>query len=138
MTGLGGIAPSSCGQTLPTAARVRKRREFLEIQRVGRRHPTRHFLVVQAWGGDSPARLGITVTRKIGNSVQRNRVKRAVREVFRRSRSLLPGGVSLVVIARDGSAALGGRTVEAELEPVLLRIAQEGRQRRPAESRCPD
>lgn len=71
----------------------------------------------------APARLGVTVTRKIGGAVERNRVKRAVREVFRRCRSSLPEGATLVVIARDGAAGLGGGEIARELTPVLARLA---------------
>jgi ribonuclease P protein component len=105
---------------------VRKRREFLEIQRVGRRVPTRHFLVVHVpRGEDAPARLGITVTRKIGIAVVRNRVKRAVREAFRRERSAFAGGVDLVVIARDGAGRLAPGAIGAELRNAWRAVVPE-------------
>ena len=78
-----GSTPGSRTCGVPKEARVRKRREFLQIQNAGRRVATRHFLVVYACSGDGPPRLGITVTKKIGNAVARNRIKRAVREAFR-------------------------------------------------------
>ena len=118
---MGGHTDSSRSQSFPTIARVRKRREFQSIQRLGRRHPTRHFLVVQSMG-DGAARLGITVTRKIGTAVERNRVKRAVREAFRRRRARLPRGLVLVVIARDGAAMLGAVRTAEELAPILQRL----------------
>lgn len=74
--------------------------------------------------GAPTARLGITVTRKIGNAVHRNRVKRSVREAFRKKRGILPEGISLVVIARDGSPRLAAREVEAELEPVFRQLCE--------------
>ena len=53
------------------------------------------------------SRLGVTVSRRIGNAVARNRVKRRVRECFRKViRDRLPAGTSIVVIARGGAAAL--------------------------------
>lgn len=48
-----------------------------------------------------PARLGITVTRKVGTAVVRNRAKRLVREAFRHLPGLLPDGVDMVVIVRS-------------------------------------
>lgn len=58
-------------------------------------------------------RLGITVSRRVGGAVVRNRVKRLVREVFRRHRDGIPRGDS-VVIARTGAGGLsyGGASEE--------------------------
>lgn len=117
--------PSPQPQTLPRSARVRKRREFLGIQASGRRMPTRHFLVLAAPGPWPCARLGVTVTKRIGNAVVRNRVKRSVREAFRHARAALRPGLSIVVVARDGSARLDGRGTAAELAPILAALAAE-------------
>jgi len=62
------------------------------------------------------------VTRKVGNSVARNHIKRRVREAFRRRRDQLPGGYSLVVIARDGSPGLDALATALELGPVFDRL----------------
>lgn len=115
-------APVACLQNLPKLARVRRRKDFLAIQSRARRHPTRHFLVLVARDGSPAARLGITVTRKVGNSVARNHIKRRVREAFRRRRDQLPGGYSLVVIARDGSPGLDALATALELGPVFDRL----------------
>lgn len=73
----------------------------------------RHFIVFvspRASGsgqgpiGVPPTRLGITVTRKIGNAVVRNRIKRLVREVFRQNRTRLPEGLDLVWVAKQQAA----------------------------------
>lgn len=65
-----------------------------------------------------PARLGITATRKIGGAVQRNRIKRVVREAFRLGPDRLPHGVDLVVIAKAGAHELGLADVVAEWDAV--------------------
>lgn len=114
-------ATSSRAQTLPKAARVRKRGDFLSIQNGGKRLPTRHFLLVHRPGRYGDARLGITVTKKIGGAVTRNRVKRSVREAFRQVRRTLPP-LDLVVVARKGSGALGPHAVAEEIQPALRRL----------------
>lgn len=58
-------------------------------------------------------RIGLTVSRRVGNAVLRNRIKRRVREWFRMHREELPRGVDLVVIARRGAAELGSRELTA-------------------------
>ena len=62
------------------------------------------------------SRLGVTVSRRIGNAVIRNRVKRRVREIFRgRIRDALARGTSLVVIARAGAGRLATASITDEL-----------------------
>jgi ribonuclease P protein component len=72
---------------------------------------------------EAPARLGLTVSQKVGNAVRRNRVKRLVREVFRRERALFPRGAELVVIAKAGTRVDAFDAVRAEIAqaaPALL------------------
>ena len=74
-----------------------------------------------AAGSDATrSRLGITVSRKVGPAVTRNRVKRHVREWFRGSRKKLQAGIDLVVIGRSVAAGLSGR----ETQGVLCRLAR--------------
>lgn len=115
--------------------RIRKRRDFLRVQAEGKRATSQHFVLLVAArrpDRDCPrpraasSRLGIVVTRKIGNAVQRNRIKRVCREVFRQWPSFVPEGVDLVVIARGAAHELGMRDVKREWErarPSLLRHA---------------
>jgi len=69
-------------------------------------------------------RLGLVVSRRVGGAVVRNRVKRVVREWFRRHRSLLPKGVDLVVIARSDAADLGTDAAWAELATLAGKAAR--------------
>jgi ribonuclease P protein component len=59
-------------------------------------------------------RLGVTVTRKIGGAVLRNRVKRVLRDVFRRHRGELVPALDLVVNARPGIEATRSNSLETE------------------------
>jgi ribonuclease P protein component len=60
-------------------------------------------------GGDEPPRLGLSVSRKVGGAVQRNSVKRLLREAFAIECERLPIGSDAVVIARTGAGELAER-----------------------------
>jgi ribonuclease P protein component len=99
--------------------RIRRRSDFLRVQGVGQRTSTAHFvLLVAAREAPSCARVGFVVTRKVGNAVQRNRVKRVCRECFRTWPDLVPDGIDLVIIARSRADELGLAEVRAEWERV--------------------
>jgi ribonuclease P protein component len=83
--------------------RLRKRFEFRRLRDVARRVHTRSFVLLIARSQQPQSRLGITVSRQVGNAVRRNRVKRLLREAFRQQRSLFPDACDLVVIAKSGS-----------------------------------
>ena len=105
----------------PKNRRVRKRSEFLRIQETGSRITLPSAIVlVTARSDDGPPRLGITVTRKFGNAVARNRAKRLFRELFRQAYELLPRGVDFVVIPKTSVA---GTLSLAELREEWARAA---------------
>lgn len=70
------------------------------MQRSGVKHHTRFFLVFVAPSRLPATRLGVTVTRKVGKAVKRNRIKRLVREAFRREHHALPSGLDMVWVAK--------------------------------------
>lgn len=114
----------SRAQTLPRKARLRKRRDFLALRRRGQRSRTPHFLIVRDQDTPEPTRLGITVTKKIGCAVVRNRIKRGVREAFRRLRHDLPAHMTILVIAQRGAGELNSGAVANEIRAALL-VGQE-------------
>ena len=96
------------------------------MQAIGQRASSAHFVLLVAAREALPncARLGIVVTRKVGNAVQRNRIKRVCRECFRTWPDFVPEGIDLVVIARQGASELGLAGVRGEWErarPSLLK-----------------
>ena len=75
-------------------------------------------------GPKAPARLGLVVSRKVGTAVKRNKIKRWVREWFRRA-SGLPSGVDLVVIAKPGAGERGYAAIWADLAFLTAAIVPE-------------
>jgi ribonuclease P protein component len=87
--------------------------------------------VVALYQGQSEARLGCAISRRVGNAVVRNRIRRLVREMFRRLKSTLPA-VDVVVIANPAAAELsraGLAAVVAELEAPLREAAKKAEKR---------
>lgn len=110
----------------PRRFRLSRRREFLRVQRAGRKLHTRHFLVFvlprEREELVEPPRVGITVTRKVAHAVGRNRIKRLVREAFRRARSELPPGIDLVWVAKRDAATITYPEIVAEMGDVVARL----------------
>lgn len=104
-------------ETFRPSDRVKRRVDFRRIQGTGRKIHTLHFvLAVLPREEGGPTRLGITVTRKVATAVGRNRVKRVMREVFRRHRELFPEACDVVAIAKGGASRLGFHEVRREIE----------------------
>jgi ribonuclease P protein component len=99
-----------------------RRADFLRATRHGRRVETGYFRVFILKRGDHGAtRLGVTVTRKVGKAVRRNRIKRLVREWFRR-RGYEMGSCDLIVIAkREFPEKLRQQDVQLDLDQGLAR-----------------
>jgi ribonuclease P protein component len=90
--------------------RLTRSADFERVYRQGRSQANRH-LVVHAFpraGGGEP-RVGVSVSRKVGGSVERNRVKRVLREALTEEQASLPAGSDIVVVARPPARELAER-----------------------------
>ena len=120
---VGVSAPSAATGRLTT---ITKRRDFLAANR-GRRAPMPGFvLLVRPRGdGDAGMRVGFTVTRKVGNAVVRNRMKRRLRAL---SRELLPTagipGADHILIGREGGIERDFALLRSELGKALAKVAR--------------
>ncbi|WP_435050919.1 ribonuclease P protein component [Desulfosarcina widdelii] len=83
----------------------------------GKRHYSDHFIIISRKNQIFRSRLGVTVSKKVGKAVIRNKIKRLVRETFRLNRNRLPEQVDLNVIAK----ASAGKTEVEELQKNLMR-----------------
>lgn len=104
-------------------ARLRQASEFRAVFRRGRKFVRPGFVLIAASGPRSEARLGLALAkRRIAKSVDRNRVKRVIRESFRYARASL-GAVDIVVLARSRTGGLPNAELFRQLEALWPEVA---------------
>jgi len=104
----------------PGIFRLRKTWEYQLVKQMGCKFYTPHFVLLVSDNKINNSRLGVTVSRRIGNAVQRNRLKRITREFFRTRIHLFSGLKDYSVIARRGAAQLTFLEVNVELKKVFF------------------
>ena len=107
---------------LPRDARVRRAGDFAALRQASGRLGGRCFSVRWRPNGLDHARLGLAVSKRVSKrAVERNRIKRLVRESFRRARLHMPP-IDLVVRAREAAAGVPGSELLAEIDALWRRL----------------
>jgi ribonuclease P protein component len=112
-------------QGISKAMRLQRRADYLHVQEGGLKVHGRHLLALarRRERADQQGRLGLTVTKKVGNAVVRNRIRRLVRE-WMRIHGWIPAGWDVVLVAKDSAARQGHASDFApDLERLLHRLA---------------
>jgi ribonuclease P protein component len=99
--------------------RICRRADFQRIYREGAKYQSRYFRASVCPNGLPCRRLGITVGKNVGSAVQRNRLKRLIREFFRLNKEGLPSSSDLVITAKEGAAKLNFWRLSEELKGLL-------------------
>ena len=109
-------------ETFPAEYRLRHPAEFRRVFDRRRSVSDDKLIVYACENLQAHSRLGLSVSRKVGGAVARNRWKRLIREAFRRSRGQLPGGLDFVVIPRR-RRNVDGEMVQDSLRVLAKRVA---------------
>lgn len=111
------------GDRFPRERRMRRPAEFARVYALRQSAGDAALLAFGAANDVGTTRLGLSVSRKFGSAVRRNRYKRLLREAFRLSYAELPAGLDLIVIPRQGfEPELGA--YRAALPSLAWRIAR--------------
>ncbi|WP_226683782.1 ribonuclease P protein component [Sutcliffiella horikoshii] len=103
--------------------RIKKNKEFQHVFQKGKSMANRQFVIYAVQKADQPVfRIGLSVSKKIGNAVTRNRIKRLVRQAVHEIKEQLPGGVDIVIIARKPAADMSLEEVKKSLQHVIRKL----------------
>jgi ribonuclease P protein component len=120
-------ADNAAGERFLPHERLRRRADYLRCYRTGRRRAGALVMLYIAANSSGHPRMGVTATRKVGNSVMRHRLKRWIKEIYRRwpERSRL-AAVDLVVHLKPEAKTAGHGEMEHDLLELLLSLARSG------------
>ncbi len=110
-------------ETFQASQRVRKQSEFDRVYSENGHAADQTLVVRGCLNGLSHPRLGLSVSRRVGNAVVRNRWKRRIREAFRTQQDQIPVGLDLVVRPRKG-AMLSSKAIRKSLPMLAVKIAK--------------
>ena len=112
--------------SFPPESRLHNSSQFSAVWQEGCKYHTAHLILIAAPGLTPRTRLGITVSRKVGNAVCRNRIKRWTREYFRRHRACLTPPVDVNVVAKRHAGILSHDELDQELRSAFARLEADG------------
>lgn len=101
--------------------RLLKPEDFARVRKLGKRHFTRSFTIYLLPNGLDRARLGLSVSARIGNAVVRNRIKRLLREYFRLHKRSFPESVDIHISVKSGQHIKRYGDAEEELKAIFIK-----------------
>ena len=94
---------------------LKTKRQFQSVSKNGKSYANKYLVMYIMENGTGRNRIGISVSKKVGNSVVRHRVTRLVRESYRRHEAVFDSGLDIVVVARKAAAPVGYSGIEEAL-----------------------
>ena len=103
-------------------ASLKKNYEFKRLYNKGKSAASQCVVVYCRRNGSAGNRLGVTVSTKIGGAVQRNRIRRRLKEIYRLNEWSLSPGYDIVIVARMKSRFVGYRELESSVLPLFRKL----------------
>lgn len=99
---------------------LKKNRQFQSVYKNGKSYANKYLVMYIRENGTERNRIGISVSKKVGNSVVRHRITRLVRESYRLQEAVFNSGLDIVVVARQGAASVD----YFEIKEALLQLGR--------------
>lgn len=99
---------------------LRKNHQFQLVYKTGKSYANRYLVMYVRENGTGGNRVGISVSRKVGNSVVRHRITRLLRESYRLREAMFDSGLDIVIVARKDAASVG----YAKMDGALLHLGK--------------
>ena len=99
---------------------LKKNHQFRSVYKSGKSYANKYMVMYVKENGTAGNRIGISVSKKVGNSVVRHRIKRLLRESYRLREAMFNSGLDIVVVTRKPAASVG----YSQIEEALLHLAK--------------
>ena len=99
---------------------LKKNRDFQSVYKKGKSFANKYLVMYVLENNTNKNRLGISASKKVGNSVVRHRITRLVRESYRLHENIFNSGLDIVVVAKKSAASVGYQ----EIEEALLHLSK--------------
>ena len=109
------LFPGKIGHVMNFSESLKKNQDFQSVYRNGKSYANRLLVMYVLENNLDKNRLGISVSKKVGNSVVRHHVTRLVRESYRLQENIFNSGLDIVVVARANAASASFREIESAL-----------------------
>jgi len=114
-----------CGaHTFRKANRILKRSDFIRLSQINRKVQNKHFVALFQNDATEKTRLGITVTKRVGNAVARNQLKRYVREFFRQHLHTVQSGTDINIIVKTNASGIPSKEAYRSLQNIFSKIRE--------------
>lgn len=110
-------------QRLPPEERIRKKSDFSFLYKNGCRYRGRYFSFVYLSNALDHSRIAVVVSKKVGNAVERNRIKRRLRALYRRNKGSFKETLDLLIITRPEIMSLSGPELKTQYVQAVESLA---------------